>query len=232
MNMSALDALTAHAHKLLIEQDLTPSVRLARSLHTTPPRTPAAIRAHLHDTHVLPALARHAQAGDPHALLITAVLMRSQLRMIAAHAGGDDAIEDTLTAFWTLLRTAAEPHTLTEQSVAHQVTKQLHASRSAAASVEPYDPHAPIFDQPSWPEPDRRTQAAQVLAHARDHHVITALEYRTLNVLYLQTGTAALSVAARTLHATACAVERRAQRAIRKLVIHYSRPGGNRFLAA
>jgi hypothetical protein len=235
--MSAIDALTVHAHKLLIsEQDLTPAVRLARSLHATPPATPAAIRAHLHDApHVLPALSRHAQAGDRHALLIAAVLMRNQLRTIAAHAGGDDdATSDTLTLFWTLISTTAEPQTITEKSVTYQLVKHLDrlTRRPAPVVIEPHDPHAAIFDQPRWPEPDRRTQATQVLTHARDHNVITALEYQTLNVLYLQTGTAELSVAARSLHATASAIERRAQRAIRKLVVHYSRPGGSRFLAA
>jgi hypothetical protein len=116
--MSALDALAAHAHKLLISAhgaDLTPAVKLARSLHTTLPNTPAAVREHLDDApHALPALARYAQAGDRHALLMAVVVMRDRLRAIATHAGGgDDATEDTLTVFFTLLRTAAEPDILT-----------------------------------------------------------------------------------------------------------------------
>jgi len=88
-----LDALTTHAYTLLTSTrraDSTPAVRLARSLHTAPPTSLAAIRAHLDDApHVLPTLARHAQAGDRHALLIAAVLMRDRLRAIARHAGAD-----------------------------------------------------------------------------------------------------------------------------------------------
>ena len=122
-----LDALTAHAYTLLTSTrraDSTPAVRLARSVHTASPTSPAAIRAHLDDVpHVLAALARHAQAGDRHALLMAAVLMRDRLRVIARHAGDDgylpcgteERTEETLAVFFALLRTAAEPETLTER---------------------------------------------------------------------------------------------------------------------
>ncbi|WP_204810524.1 hypothetical protein [Mycobacterium riyadhense] len=220
------DALLAQAHALLTSPrrvDSTPAVRLARSLHTAPPSAPAAVRAHLHDApHVLPALARYAQTGrDRHALLMAAVLMRDRLRAIA---GGQDST-DTLAVFWTLIRTAAEPDTLTEQSVAHQLAKRLHALIHRPAPpvvIEPHDPHAAVFDQAPT-EPDRHAQAAQLLEDARAHRVITALEHRTLTVLYLQ-GIGSLTVAAHTLDANTRAIERRAQRAIRKLAAHYRDP--------
>ena len=167
--------------------DTTPAVQLARSLHPEPLSSPDAIYGHLHrgTAYVLPALSRYAQAGDRHALLIAAVLMRRQLRAIAA-AGGDHDGTDTLTLFWTLIRTAAEPDTLTKQAVAHQLAKRLHGQR-ATIVVEPCDPHASIFDHDqAVSEPDCHALATQLLDHARAHRIITALEYRTLTVLYLQ----------------------------------------------
>jgi hypothetical protein len=86
--------------------------------------------------------------------------------------------------------------------------------------VEPHEPYAAIFDQ-APAEPNRHAQASQLLEDARDRHVITVLEYRTLTVLYLQNCIDELPVAAATLHATIGAVERRAQRAIRKLAAVY-----------
>jgi DNA-directed RNA polymerase specialized sigma24 family protein len=218
------DRLAHQAHALLISprrDDLAPSVMLARSLHPTPPSSPAAIRAHVDDApHVLPALVRYAQAGDRHALLMAAVLMRDRLHMIAVRAGGgDDVTEDTLTLFWTFIRTAAEPRTLTAQSVSCLLAKLLQKRPGTTVVVELHDPHAAIFDQ-AFPEPERHGQAAQLLDEARSQSVITALEYRTLTLLYLQ-GVDSLTSAARILDASAKAVERRAQRAIRKLTWHY-----------
>jgi hypothetical protein len=132
----------------------------------------------------------------------------------------------------TLIRTAAEPQTLTEQSLAYQTAKWLHARDThPAVAVVPHDPHASIFHQPRT-EPDQHAQASQLLEHARAHRVITALEYQTLHMLYLQAGIGNLPVAAHALHATTRAVERRAQRAIRKLVAHYSTRAGVAFRAA
>lgn len=223
MGMSGNSVLVVQAFHLLHTSrhgDLTPAVRLARALHTSPPSTPATIRSHLKDApYALPALARYAQTDDPHALLLAAVLMRAPLRVVATAAGDHDGI-DTLVAFWTLVRTAAEPDTLTEQSVAHELTKRLQRHR-AAVVVEPHDPHAAVFDQADT-ESDCHTQAAQLLDHARTHHVITALEYRTLTVLYLQ-GIGSLTLAAQTLDASTSAIERRSQRAIHKLNEHYRR---------
>jgi len=149
--MSGNKLLTSQAFRLLHSSrntDSTPAVRLARALHTTPPRTPAAVRAHLKDVpYALPRLARYAQAGDPHALLVAAVLMRDQLRAIAIHVGGgDDATEDTLAAFFTLLRTAAEPDTLTERPpIAAHVLRCLYATASGPQEAVPLDPHTPVF---------------------------------------------------------------------------------------
>lgn len=223
--MDALDALTAQAHTLLISSnrrtEWPPSVLLARSVHTTPPANPAGVRSHLRDApHVLPALARHAQAGDRYALLLAAVFTRDLLRTIAQRCAdspgdADERIEDALVLVFALLRAAAEPDTLTEAVIAAQVAKRLQRRHSGPDAVVSVDPHAAVFDRP-MPEPDQHRHAAlHLLADARAHHVITALEHQTLAVLYLQRPG--------TLHATTSAVERRAQRAIRKLATHYRR---------
>jgi DNA-directed RNA polymerase specialized sigma24 family protein len=220
-----LDALTKETYDLLISPnraESTAAIGLIRTLHPQPPSSPAAIIGHLADSPAglaaLPALARYAQTGDRHALLIATVLMRDRLRAFAT-ASDHDGI-DILTAFWTLLRTAAEPNTLTELSITHQLAKRLQRHQ-AAVVVEPHDPHAAVFDQAAT-ELDCHTQAAQLLDHARTHNVITDLEYRTLTVLYLQ-GIGSLTVAAQILGANASAIERRAQRAIHKLNEHYQR---------
>jgi hypothetical protein len=172
----------------------------------------------LRDTpHVLPALARHAQSGDRYALLIAAVLLRDLLRTIAhrtAGLRGDDIAErtdDALALVFALLRAAAEPDTLTEPLIAAQLSKQLQRRHSGPDDAILVDPHAQVLDRPSNDPP--RDTAQQLLADARDHHVITALEYQTLAVLYLQRPGS--------LHASTSAVERRAQRAIRKLAERY-----------
>jgi hypothetical protein len=83
---------------------------------------------------VLPALARYARAGDRQALLLAAVLMRRRLRAIATHDGylpcGAEEMQETLTLFFTLLRTAAEADTLTERSMASQTVRRLTRSPS------------------------------------------------------------------------------------------------------
>lgn len=223
--MDVLDALTTQAHTLLTcdnrSTNRSPSVQLARSVHTTPPAAPADVCSHLRDTpHVLPALARHAQAGDRYALLIAAVFLRDLLRTIAhrttAGLRGDDIAErtdDALALVFALLRAAAEPDTLTEPLIAAQLAKQLQRRHNGPDAAILVDPHAPVLDRPSSHLYQDRDAARQLLADARDHHVITALEYQTLAVLYLQRPG--------TLHATHSAVERRAQRAIRKLATRY-----------
>ncbi|AFV14926.1 hypothetical protein OEM_p200030 (plasmid) [Mycobacterium intracellulare subsp. yongonense 05-1390] len=222
--MDVLDALTTQAHTLLTcdnrSTSRSPSVQLARSVHATPPAIPADVRSHLRGApHVLPALARHAQAGDRYALLIAAVFLRDLLRTIALRAAGlrgDDIAErtdDALALVFTLLRSAAEPDTLTEPLIAAQLSKQLQRRHSGPDAAVLVDPHAPVLDRPSSDLDQDRDAARQLLADARDHHVITALEYQTLAVLYLQRPG--------TLHATHSAVERRAQRAIRKLATRY-----------
>lgn len=224
--MDILDALTAQAHTLLTSTDRSTdrshAVQLARSMHATPPATPADVRSHLRDApHVLPALARHAQAGDRYALLIAAVLLRDLLRTIAHRAAGlrgDDIAErtdDALALTFTLLRAATEPDTLTEPVIAAQLAKQLQRRHSGPDAAVLVDPHALVLDQPDTDRDQPRDTARHLLADARDHHVITALEYQTLAVLYLQRPGS--------LHATTSAVERRAQRAIRKLASRYRR---------
>lgn len=224
--MDVLDALTAHAYTLLTSSNRranrTPSVRLARSVHATPPAIPADVRSHLRDApHVLPALARHAQTGDRYALLIAAVLLRDLLRALAQRAAGpsgddiDECTDDALALVFTLLRGAAEPDTLTEPVIAAQLAKRLQRRHSGPDAAVPVDPHAAVLDRPSNDADPHRDAALHLLADARAHHVITALEYQTLAVLYLQRPG--------TLHATTSAVERRAQRAIRKLATRYRR---------
>ncbi len=150
------------------------------------------------------------------------MLVRDQLRNIAGHlGGGEDAEADTLTAFFTLLRTAAEPDTLTGRSIAAHVLRCLHAAVGAHQEAVPVEPHAPVFDHLEPPDPDPcARRAAQLLKHAFHQGVITALEHQTLTALYLA-GPGTPADAAHTLHATSSAVERRSQRAIRKLVDAY-----------
>ena len=62
---------------------------------------------------------------------------------------------------------------------------------------------------------------ASLLQLARDRRIITTLEYDTLRALYLNSDLFSPSAAARALGANVSAIERRAQRAIRKLSSHY-----------
>ena len=230
--MDVLDALTAQAHALLTgdnpRDDRTLSIRLAQSVHATPPTTPAGVRSHLRDApHVLPALARHAQAGDRYALLLAAVFIRDLLRAIAQRPADDpsdidERTEDALALVFTLLWTAAEPDTLTEAVIAAQLSKRLQRRHSGPDAAVPVDPHAPVFDQPI-PEPDQHRHAAlHLLADARAHRIITALEYQTLHALYLRASTFDPHGAARTLAATTETIQQRSRRAIRKLAEHYA----------
>ena len=59
------------------------------------------------------------------------------------------------------------------------------------------------------------------IQQARDRRIITALEHDTLRALYLTSDVFSPSTAARVLGANVSAVERRAQRAIRKLCTFY-----------
>lgn len=237
--MDVLDTLTTQALSLLTStrrDARTPAVRLARSLHPTPPLYPGGVRSRLDDVpHVLPALARHAQAGDRHALLLAAVFMRDQLRATAARvvaADIDDALSETLAATFDLLRAAAEPEVLTPRLVAAHTAKRLHARFSGQNATLPCDPHATVFDQPATSQPDDAARPTeQLLADARAQRVITALEHLTLTELYLSTGTASPATAAQALCATSSAIERRAQRAIRKLA-RYVTATGPRAVAA
>lgn len=232
--MDVLDALTAQAHTLMTSDNRSagrsPSVRLARSVHAAPPASPTDVRSHLRDApHVLPALARHAQAGDRYALLLAAVFMRDLLRAMVQRTGDDpsdidERTEDTLALTFGLLRAAAEPDTLTEAVIAAQLSKRLQRRHSGPDVAVPVDPHAPVFDQPI-PEPDQHRHAAmRLLADARDHQIITALEYQTLHALYLHAGTFDPRATARTLAATTETIQQRNRRAIRKLAEHYASP--------
>jgi DNA-directed RNA polymerase specialized sigma24 family protein len=161
--------------------------------------------------------------------------MCNRLRAIATHTGPDgylpcgseERTEETLAAFFALLRAVAEPETLTERSIAAHIVRRLHAPTRGPDAAVPFDPHAPVFDQ-ALTEPDQHTQAAQLLEQARDGRVISALEYQTLTVLYLQAHTFNPRAAAHTLHASPSAVERRAQRAIKKLARMSARPSHSR----
>ena len=237
--MDILDPLTAQALDLLTStrrDARTPAVRLARSLHPTPPLYPGGVRSQLDDVpHVLPALARHAQAGDRHALLLAAVFMRDQLRATtraaarALTADADDLLSETLAATFDLLRAAAEPDVLTPRLIAAQTSKRLYTHFSGTDTAIPCDPLAPVFEQlPTASQSDTRP-TEQLLENARAQRVITALEHHTLTVLYLSTNSPA--TAAQVLDASTSAVERRAQRAIRKLA-SYATATGPRVVAA
>lgn len=84
----------------------------------------------------------HPGPGPPrpsHALIMAAVLIRDRLRVISCPlrpATTSEGLEETLTVFFTLLRTAAEPDTLTEGglvSIAAHTVRRLHAHAPPAA---------------------------------------------------------------------------------------------------
>lgn len=232
--MTIWDQLADQAHRLLTRPrrgDLTPAVTLIQSLHPQRPHTANAICAHLPTaTTVLPTLARYARSGDPHALLMAAVLMRHPLRRIAELADPDGYLStdrdardnDTLTIFFTLIRTAGEPQILTSRYLYNATLRKVMASRPRSgtpASAVRVSPHAPILDRADTGIDEDHT--AHLLAQARDRRIITALEYDTLKALYLNTDVFSPSSAARSLGANVGAIERRAQRAIRKLSSHF-----------
>lgn len=227
--MNIWDHLTDQAHILLTRPrraDLTPAVTLVQSLHKQPPHTPTAICAHLDTaTTILPTLARYARNGDRHALLMAAVLMRHPLRRIAELADPDGYLStdsdardnDTLSIFFTLIRTAAEPQILTARYLHGQTLKRVLATRRAQrqSGVIHVDPHAEILDRAdTGTDTDR---IAHMLQKARDHNIISALEHTTLQALYLHCDIYSPLAAADALGANIRAVERRAQRAIKKI---------------
>lgn len=232
--MTIWDQLADQAHRLLTQPsrgDLTPAVTLIQSLHPRAPHTPNAICAHLPTAStVLPTLAGYARNGDRHALLMAAVLMRHALRRIAELADPDGYLStdrdardnDTLTIFFTLIRTAAEPQILTSRYLYNATLRKVMATRPRAgtptAAVR-VDPHSAILDRTDNGTDDDHT--AHLLSQARDHRIITALEYETLKALYLNTDIYSPRSAARSLGANVSAIERRAQRAIRKISSHF-----------
>ena len=236
--MNTWDHLAEQAHRLLTRPrrgDLTPAVTLVQSLHKQPPQSPAAICAHLETASAaLPQLARYARSGDRHALLMAAVLMRHPLRRIAEMADPDgyrssdrDARDnDTLRIFFEIIRTAAEPQILTSRYLYGQTLKRVLKTRPDPDSPDyairvavRIDPHSVILDRPDLGTDYDRT--ASLLQLARDRRIITTLEYDTLRALYLNSDLFSPSAAARALGANVSAIERRAQRAIRKLSTHY-----------
>lgn len=232
--MTIWDQLADQAHRLLTQprrSDLTPAVTLIQSLHPRAPHTPNAICAHLPTAStVLPTLARYARNGDRHALLMAAVLMRHALRRIAELADPDGYLStdrdardnDTLTIFFTLIRTAAEPQILTSRYLYNATLRKVMAARPRAgtptAAVR-VDPHSAILDRTDNGIDEDHT--AHLLSQALDQRIITALEYDTLKALYLNTDIYSPRSAARSLGANVGAIERRAQRAIRKISSHF-----------
>lgn len=232
--MTIWDQLAEQAHHLLTRPrrgDLTPAVTLVQTLHPRPPHSPDAICTHM-DTisTVLPQLARYARSGDRHALLMAAVLMRRPLCRIAEMADPDgykssdrDArYNDTLRIFFELIRTAAEPHILTSRYLYGQTLKRVLKARPTAESTAAayrVEPHSTVLDRPDYGTDHDHT--ATVLSQACDRGIITALEYKTLTAMYLTSDVFSPSTAARDLASTVSAVERRAQRAIRKLAKHF-----------
>jgi hypothetical protein len=232
--MTIWDQLAEQAHRLLTVSrrgDLTPAVTLVQSLHEQAPTAPNAICSNLDTaTTVLPTLARYARNGDHHALLMAAALMRHPLRRIAEVADPDGYLStdrdardnDTLTIFFTLIRTAAEPQILTARYLYNATLRKVLATRprsgTPAVAIR-VDPHAAVLDRTDCGIDD--DHAAHLLTQARDHRIITALEYETLKALYLNTDIFSPNAAARALGANVGAVERRAQRAVRKLSSHF-----------
>ncbi len=232
--MNTWDHLAEQAHRLLTRPsrgDLTPAVTLVQSLHKQPPHSPAAICAHLETASTaLPQLARYARSGDRHALLLAAVLMRHPLRRIADMADPDgyrttdrDARDNhTLSIFFEIVRTTADPQLLNTRYLYGQTLKRVLKARPAAetpAVAIRVDPHSMVLDRADLGTDHDHT--ASLLQQARDRRIITALEHDTLRALYLTSDVFSPSTAARTLGANVSAVERRAQRAIRKLCNFY-----------
>ena len=161
---------------------------------------------------------------------MAAVLMRHPLRRIAELADPDGYLStdreardnDTLTIFFTLIRTAAEPQILTSRYLYNATLRKVMATRprtGTPASAVRVDPHAAILDRTDHGSADDHT--ASLLTQARDRRIITALEYETLKALYLNTDIFSPTTAARALGANVGAIERRAQRAVRKLTSHF-----------
>jgi len=232
--MNTWDHLTEQAYRLLTRSrraDLTPAVTLVQSLHKQPPSSPAAICAHLGTASTaLPQLARYARSGDRHALLMAAVLMRHPLRRIANRADPDgycstdsDARDNaTLAVFFEIIRTAPEPQLLNSRYLYNKTLRKTLEARPAPVSPDVatrVDPHSQTLDRPDFGTDYDHT--ANLLQLARDRRIITALEHDTLRTLYLNSDVFSPSSAARTLGANVSAVERRAQRAIRKLCTYY-----------
>lgn len=232
--MNTWDHLAENAHRLLTQPrrgDLTPAVTLVQMLHKQPPPSPAAICAHLDTASTaLPQLARYARSGDPHALLMAAVLMRHPLRRIAAMADPDgyrssdpDARDNhTLGIFFEIIRTAAEPQILTSRYLYNRTLRKVLEARPAPGSPTVairVDPHSELLDSADFGADHDHT--ATLLQQARDRRIITALEHDTLRALYLNSDVFSPATAARALGANVSAVERRAQRAIRKLCTYF-----------
>lgn len=222
------DHLANQAHQLLTKPrrgQLTPAVTLVQSLHKELPSTPAAICSHLDTANrVLPTLARYARNNDPNALLMAAVLMRHPLRHIANIADPDgyfssdrDARDNaTLEIFFILIRTAAEPEILTTRLLYSKTLERVLKTRPKAgtpAAAYRLEPQDPALDRACV---DNYDHVAQLLQQALKSEWITTLEHQTLVELYLRSGLNK-AAAAKALGASEGAVERRAQRAIRKL---------------
>ncbi len=232
--MTIWDQLAEQAHHLLTRPrrgDLTPAVTLVQSLHQQPPQSPAAICAHMDTAStVLPQLARYARSGDRHALLMAAVLMRHPLRRIAEMADPDGYLtsdrearnNDTLRIFFEIIRTAAEPQILTSRYLYNGTLRKALATRpqaSTPAAAIRVDPHSTVLDSADYGTDFDHT--ATLLTQARDRGIITALEYKTITAMYLNSDVFSPSSAARALDSTVSAIERRAQRAIRKLARYF-----------
>lgn len=230
------DSLTAQAHALLTShKNLSPSVKLVQSLHDQLPATPAAICSHMDCvSKVLPELAQQARDGDPRALLLAAVLMRAPLRKIAHfadpegyHSSDFDVCHgETLTIFFEQIR-RADPQILNARYLYGQTLKRVLGGRprtGTPAAAERVDPQSALAEYlfervDNGPE---GSNLSYVLKSAVDKKVITPLDHLTLTTLYLSFGRYSLNEAADELDAKPKSVERRAQRAMRKLAAHYS----------
>jgi hypothetical protein len=232
--MTIWDQLAEQAHHLLTRPrrgDLTPAVTLIQTLHPQPPHSPAAICAHMETaSSVLPQLARYARSGDRHALLMAAVLMRHPLRRIAEMADPDGYLtsdrdarnNDTLRIFFELIRTAAEPQILTSRYLYGQTLKRVLKTRPTAdstAAAYRVDPHSAVLDRTDYGTDHDYVVA--MLDKALASKAITPLEHKTLNAMYVNSGVLSPSTAARSLDSNVEAVQRRSQRAIRKLAKYF-----------
>lgn len=156
-------------------------------------------------------------------------------------ADPDDRAVATLDIFFSAMMSAPDAGVCNQRYLYNQTFRRVWAARPGAADRPtdiPLDPTAFLTEAisaaaPVHRRPVRHTRSAtaldsghsdtdtafgeRLIEQARRDGVITDLEHRTLEVLYLNSASGDLTAAADELNASTDAIKRRSQRAIRKL---------------